>query len=207
MSANPITPERVGSSTKAIFAGTQPQQRAFAQALLGDDKHSGYTLDEFRVRAIAAGVPIWEYMWGRQDLNFMVRRAVGPKSRAGGQTYMFAHSEPKGQKATGTTGPRDSQSTIKRTSMGDEERRWLHVGGDIDPLPKVLAKRAEQRARECIEHLREQGFSDADMLATKSIAWLDSKFGLGLSDEAPAKPRRRVARKRTPKPKAEAATA
>ena len=196
----PITPERVGSTRKAIFPGLVPQQVAFASALASSDPDSGgYTLNEARVRTIAAGAPIWDKMYGRTDYHWMAGREPGARARVNGYVFEFTHTEPKGKKSVGEGGaPVDGkrQRKLTRLSMGDDERRWLYAGDGVEPLPKNCRSRAKQRMEQVVAELREAGFSNAEMLATPFLAWCEAEFSLGLETTDAAKPKRR--RRRAP---------
>lgn len=173
--AKAIAPSK-GSKAIVPSIGSDTQSQAFARALASDDpKHPGYTLDQARERIIAAGAPIWTNIYGRTDLRFMVGRNPGTRSKAGGGTHLFMHTEPKGKRTPSKgVGNEPDNKDVNVPSVGDDERRWKHIGGDLEALPANVTLRARKRMTEVLESLREN-HSLEEIKVTPFMQWAEGR--------------------------------
>lgn len=207
-----ITPEMAGyGGMKAISLGDAPIKLAFALATTTSARE-GVTLDEFRVRTLALGMPLWYRPVGKTDAMWIVRQPGTARSQRRGVTHVCAHNAKKGalENCIGGHAERGESCTFQFKSKGDSIRRWRNDEGAhevpaFDSSAKVTAADARAAAIGHIKGLKSKGFKAADMLATKSIQWLISVELITERDLKPTTTRKSRAKVASPEPPAETA--
>lgn len=174
-----ITPEASGyGGMKAISLGDAPIKLAFALATTTKARE-GVTLDEFCVRTLALGMPLWYRAVSVTDAMWFVRQPGTARSQRRGVTHVCAHNAKKGalEKCAGGHAERGESCDFQFKSAGDSVKRWRNDEGahevpDFDGDVKATAKSARAAAMGHIKGLQKKGFKFDDLLATKSIQWL-----------------------------------
>lgn len=192
-----ITPEAAGyGGLKAIALGDTPIKLAFALATTTRARE-GVTLDEYRVRSLAVGMPLWFRPMSVTDAQWFVRQPGTARSQRRGVTHVCAHRAKRGtiERCMGGHAARGEPCTFEFRSVGDGVRRWrnepdAHTAPDFDGNAAATVKAARTAARQHVAVLRGKGFTAADMLATKSIAWLVEAGLVQLADLGGRKPRK-----------------
>lgn len=173
---NAITPYDAGyGGRKAIALGPMPIKLAFALATTTKARE-GVTLDEFVVRTMAAGMPLWWRPVKVGELTWFVRQPGTAASQRHGVTHVCAHRAKKGTTETcagGHTG-RGDVCGFEFRSAGDGVRRWRNDPGAHEPPAfdgnaNATVKAARAAMASHLAYLAGRGFSVADMLATPSI--------------------------------------
>lgn len=176
-----ITPERAGyGGLKAISLGDTPIKLAFALATTTKARE-GVTLDEFVVRTMAAGMPLWWRPVKVGELTWFVRQPGTAASQRRGTTHVCAHRAKKGTVETcaGGHAGKASACSFEFRSAGDGVRRWrngpdaegnAHVAPAFDGNASATVKAARAAMASHLASLATRGFTVADMLATPSIA-------------------------------------
>lgn len=196
-SGTAITPEAAGyGGLKAISLGDTPIKLGFALATTTRSK-VGVTLAEFRIRALAVGVPMWHRPVSVTDVMWFVRQPGTARSQRRGVTHVCAHRGAKGkpEACMGGHAARGEGCEYTFTSAGDGVRRWRNTPDahalpafDGDTAATVKAARAAARAHVAV--LRGKGFGAADLAATKVIAWALDAGVLAAADLAGRKARK-----------------
>ncbi len=174
---NAITPFDAGyGGLKAIAQGATPIKLAFALATTTKARE-GVTLDEFVVRAMAAGMPLWHRPVKVGELTWFVRQPGTARSQRRGTTHVCAHRAKRGTVETcaGGHAGKASSCAFEFRSAGDGVRRWrnepgAHEAPAFDGNASATVKAAREAMRGHIAYLQGRGFTPADMLATPSIA-------------------------------------
>lgn len=174
---NAITPFDAGyGGLKAIAQGATPIKLAFALATTTKARE-GVTLDEFVVRAMASGAPLWWRPVKVGELTWVVRQPGTARSQRRGTTHVCAHRASKGtvESCAGGHEGKASACGFEFRSAGDGVRRWRNTPGAHEPPAydgnaSATVKAAREAMHRHIAYLQGRGFSAADMLATPSIA-------------------------------------
>ncbi len=172
-----ITPERAGyGGRKAISLSDTPIKLAFALAATTKARE-GVTLDEFVVRTMAAGLPLWWRPVKVGELTWFVRQPGTPAGQRRGTTHVCSHRAKKGSIETCAGGHTGKGETcgFEFRSAGDGVRRWRNDVGAHEPPAfdgdaNATVKAARDAMRGHLANLAARKFSRADMLATPSIA-------------------------------------
>lgn len=204
-SGTAITPEAAGfGGLKAIALGDTPIKLAFALATTTSSK-VGVTLDEYRVRTLALGMPLWYRPLSVTDCMWFVRQPGTARSQRRGVTHVCAHRAAKGkaEQCMGGHAARGEQCTFAFVSAGDGVRRWrndpdAHTAPAFDGDIAATVKAARAAARAHVATLRGKGFGAADLAATKSVAWLVEASLVGAADLAGRKARKARAKVASP---------
>lgn len=148
------------------------QGKAFVLAM-STERPEGVTLDELRLRYMAARGPVWIDPITATDPHWMSTHPGKSFQGDGGVTHEFAHAAGDGPRTRCRGGHlgADSSCDITVPNIGDGQSRWLYQGPVAPPLWDLnpteihrLAAEATQRAREALV-----GIAPADR-AARSLA-------------------------------------